>query len=225
MTVLLSTEKNYSSRKGIGIGLFLRLCFLVKGVPFTKRRLVRLKRIDKLCCSQEPLSLAAKRRYSVSENPTRSYGCSQSSRGGFVRTDQEDPFEIGGVARGEWPGDATSQDIPPPLARSKRSRVVMGARSVGRERRSSLLLGEGETSLFEETHPEKEVSSGKRFFNWMRKFSGKKEKKVGVARTSSNRSSVSSPRCESCQGEQESLSAYVERDGLKVISCSTFADK
>ena len=129
-----------------------------------------------------------------------------------MRTDQEDPFEIEGMSRGGWPGNATSQDGPPapPLARSKRSRVVMGARSVvGRERRSSLLLGEGETSSVEETRPEKEVSSGKRFFNWMRKLSGKKEKKVGVARTSSNRSSVSSPRCESCQEEQESLSAYV----------------
>ena len=141
-----------------------------------------------------------------------------------MRTDQEYPFGIGGVARGGWPGKATSQDVPPPLARSKRSRVVMGARSVGRERRSSL-LGEGETSLFEEARPEKEVSSGKRFFNWMRKLSGKKEKKVGVARTSSNRGSVSSPRCESCQEEQESLSQHSERDDLKVISCTTFVDK
>ena len=73
--------------------------------------------------------------------------------------------------------------------------------------------------------PEKEVSSGKRFFNWMRKLSGKKEKKVGVARTSSNRGSVSSPRCQSCQEEQESLSQYIERDNFKVISCTTFADK
>ena len=137
--------------------------------------------------------------------------------------DQEDPL-IRGVARGGWPGK-TSQDGPPPLVRSKRSRVVMGARSVGRERRSSLLLGEGETSLFEEARPEKEVSSGKRFFNWMRKLSGKKEKKVGVARTSSDRSSVSSPRCESCQEEQESLSQHSERDDLKVISCTTFVDK
>ena len=122
---------------------------------------------------------------------------------------------MGGVARGGWPGKATSQDGPPPLVRSKRSRVVMGARSVGRERRSSLLLGEGETSSFEETRPEKEVSSGKRFFNWMRKLSGKKEKKVAVARTSSIRSSVSSPRCESCQEEQESLSQCIERVGVK----------
>ena len=142
-----------------------------------------------------------------------------------MRTDEEDPFDIGGVARGGWPGKATSLDVPPPLACSKRSRVVMGARSVGRERRSSLLLGEGETSLFEEARPEKEVSSGKRFFNWMRKLSGKKEKKVGVARTSSDRSSVSSPRCESCQEEQESLSQHSERDDLKVISCTTFVDK
>ena len=142
-----------------------------------------------------------------------------------MRTDEEDPFDIGGVARGGWPGKATSQDGPPLLVRSKRSRVVMGARSVGRERRSSLLLGEGETSLFEEARPEKEVSSGKRFFNWMRKLSGKKEKKVGVARTSSDRSSVSSPRCESCQEEQESLSQHSERDDLKVISCTTFVDK
>ena len=141
-----------------------------------------------------------------------------------MRTDEEDPFDIGGVARGGWPGKATSQDVPPPLARSKRSRVVMGARSVGRERRSSL-LGEGETSSLEETRPEKEVTSGKRFFNWMRKLSGKKEKKVGVARTSSDRSSVSSPRCESCQEEQESLSQHSERDDLKVISCTTFVDK
>ena len=142
-----------------------------------------------------------------------------------MRTDQEYPFGIGGVARGGWPGKATSLDVPPPLACSKRSRVVMGARSVGRERRSSLLLGEGETSLFEEARPEKEVSSGKRFFNWMRKLSGKKEKKEGVTRTSSNRSSVSSPRCESCQEEQESLSQHSERDDLKVISCTTFVDK
>ena len=142
-----------------------------------------------------------------------------------MRTDQEDPFEIGGVARDGWPGKATSQDVPPPLARSKRSRVVMGARSVGRERRSSLLLGEGETSSVEEARPEKEVSSGKRFFNWMRKLSGKKEKKVGVARTSSNRRSMSSPRCESCQEEQESLSQHIERDDFKVISCTTFADE
>ena len=143
----------------------------------------------------------------------RSNECSKPSRCAFVRTDQEDPFEMGGVARGGWPGKATSQDGPPPLVRSKRSRVVMGARSVGRERRSSLRLGEGETSSVEETRPEKEVSSGKRFFNWMRKLSGKKEKKVGVARTSSNRSSVSSPRCQSCQvgEEQESLSQYIER--------------
>ena len=59
----------------------------------------------------------------------------------------------------------------------------------------------------------------------MRKLSGKKEKKVGVARTLSNRSSVSSPRCESCQEEQESLSQHIERDDFKVISCTTFADK
>ena len=82
---------------------------------------------------------------------------------------------------------------------------------------------EGETSLFEEARPETEVSSGKSSFNWMRKLSGKKEKKVGVARTSSNRSSVSSPRCESCQEEQESLSQYIERDDFKVIICTTFA--
>ena len=135
-----------------------------------------------------------------------------------MRTDQEYPFGIGGVARGGWPGKATSLDVPPPLARSKRSRVVMGARSVGRERRSSLLLGEGETSSLEETRPEKEVTSGKRFFNWMRKLSGKKEKKVGVTRTLSNRSSVSSPRCESCQNvaeEQESLSQYIECADVK----------
>ena len=144
MSVLLSTEEIHSSRKIIGIGLFLRLCFLVKGVPLTKRRFVRLEGLDKFCCSQEPLSLAAKRRYSVSENHMRSYGCSKS-------------------------------------------------------------------------RPEKEVSSGKRFFNWMRKLSGKKEKKV-VTRTSSNRSSVSSPRCESCQEEQESLLQYIERDDFKVIS-------
>ena len=90
----------------------------------------------------------------------------------------------------------------------------MGARSVGRERRSSLLLGEGETSSFEETRPEKEVSSGKGFFNWMRKLSGKKENKVGVATTSSNRGSVSSPRCESCQEVaegQEGLAQCIER--------------
>ena len=155
----------------------------------------------------------------------RSNECSKPSRCAFVRTDQEDPFEMGGVARGGWPGKATSQDGPPPLVRSKRSRVVMGARSVGRERRSSLLLGEGENSSLEETRPEKEVSSGKRFFNWMRKLSGRKEKKVGSARTSSNRSSVSSPRCEPCQEEQESLSAYVERDDFKVIICTTFADE
>ena len=142
-----------------------------------------------------------------------------------MRNDLEDPFEIGGLAGGGWPGKATSQDGPPLLVRSKRSRVVMGARSVGRERRSSLLLGEGENSSLEETRPEKEVSSGKRFFNWMRKLSGKKEKKVGVARTSSDRSSVSSPRCESCQEEQESLSQHSERDDLKVISCTTFVDK
>ena len=130
--------------------------------------------------------------------------------------DQEDPL-IRGVARGGWRGK-TSQDGPPPLVRSKRSRVVMGARSVGRERRSSLLLGEGETSSLEETRPEKEVTSGKRFFNWMRKLSGKKEKKVGVTRTLSNRSSVSSPRCESCQNvaeEQESLSQYIECADVK----------
>ena len=84
---------------------------------------------------------------------------------------------------------------------------------------------EGETSLFEEARPETEVSSGKSSFNWMRKLSGKKEKKVGVARTSSNRSSVSSPRCESCQEVQESLSQYIERDDFKVISYPTFADK
>ena len=84
---------------------------------------------------------------------------------------------------------------------------------------------EGETSLFEAARPEKEVSSGKRSFNWMRKLSGKKEKKVGVARTSSNRSSVSSPRCESSQEVQESFSQYIERDGFKVISYPTFADK
>ena len=134
-----------------------------------------------------------------------------------MRTDEEDPFDSGGVARGGWPGKATSLDVPPPLARSKRSRVVMGARSVGRERRSSL-LGEGETSSLEETRPEKEVTSGKRFFNWMRKLSGKKEKKVGVTRTLSNRSSVSSPRCESCQNvaeEQESLSQYIECADVK----------
>ena len=91
----------------------------------------------------------------------------------------------------------------------------MGARSVGRERRSSLLLGEGETSSVEETRPEKEVSSGKRFFNWMRKLSGKKEKKVEVSRTSSIRSSLLSPSCESCQEEQESLSQCIERVGVK----------
>ena len=154
----------------------------------------------------------------------RSNECSKPSRCAFVRTDQEDPFEMGGVARGGWPGKATSQDGPPPLVRSKRSRVVMGARSVGRERRSSLRLGEVETSSVEETRPEKEVSSGKRFFNWMRKLSGKKEKKV-VTRTSSNRSSVSSPRCESCQEEQKSLLQYIERDDFKVNLCPTFANK
>ena len=79
--------------------------------------------------------------------------------------------------------------------------------------------------MFEAARPEKEVSSGKRFFNWMRKVSGKKEKKVGFTRTPSNRSSVSSPRCESCQEEQESLSQYIERDDFKVISYPTFADK
>ena len=37
--------------------------------------------------------------------------------------------------------------IGPPLVRSRRSRVVMGARSVGRERRSSLLMDEKRSEL------------------------------------------------------------------------------
>ena len=66
----------------------------------------------------------------------------------------------------------------PHLVRSKRSRVVMGARSVGRDRRCSLLLERGKSAqgqkpfICPKTPPEKEAStsSRKRFFNWMRRL-------------------------------------------------------
>ena len=110
----------------------------------------------------------------------------------------------------------------PHLVRSKRSRVVMGARSVGRDRRSSLLLERGKSVqgqkpfICPKTPPEKEAStsSRKRFFNWMRRLSGKKEKQVDkeVAGGSPGKGGVASEVCDKCQEvseEQRSLSSQL----------------
>ena len=102
----------------------------------------------------------------------------------------------------------------PHLVRSKRSRVVMGARSVGRDRRSSLMLDERGKSvqgqkpfICPKTPPEKEpsISSRRRFFNWMRKLSGRKEKQVDkeVAGGSPGKGGVASEVCDTCQEVSE----------------------
>ena len=101
----------------------------------------------------------------------------------------------------------------PRLVRSKRSRVVMGARSVGRDRRSSLLLERGKSApgqkpfICPKTPPEKEpsISSRRRFFNWMRRLSGKKEKQVDkeVAGGSPGKGGVASEVCNTCQEVSE----------------------
>ena len=129
--------------------------------------------------------------------------CSESSE------DSRSLFTLDG--RGEClknPGNG------PHLFRSKRSRVVMGARSVGRDRRSSLLLDERGKSvqaqkpfICPKTPPEKEpsISSRRRFFNWMRKLSGKKEKQVDkeVVGGSPGKGGVASEVCDTCQEVSE----------------------
>ena len=121
----------------------------------------------------------------------------------------------------------------PHLVRSKRSRVVMGARSVGRDRRSSLLLERGKSVqgqkpfICPKTPPEKEpsISSRRRFFNWMRRLSGKKEKQVDkeVAGGSPGKGGVASEVCDTCQEvseEQRSLSSQLSGSyETKVPSC------
>ena len=110
----------------------------------------------------------------------------------------------------------------PHLVRSKRSRVVMGARSVGRDRRSSLLLERGKSAqgqkpfICPKTPPEKEpsISSRRRFFNWMRRLSGKKEKQMDkeVVGGSPGKGGVASEVCDTCQEvseEQRSLSSQL----------------
>ena len=99
--------------------------------------------------------------------------------------------------------------IGPPLVRSRRSRVVMGARSVGRERRSSLLMDEKrssqeqETFVFPEIRPEKELSNRKKFIRWMRRLSGKKEKNVEEELvTASVKDKVVTGTCETCEAQE-----------------------
>ena len=99
--------------------------------------------------------------------------------------------------------------IGPPLVRSRRSRVVMGARSVGRERRSSLLMDEmrssreQETFVFPEIRPEKELSNRKKFIRWMRRLSGKKEKNVEEELvTASVKDKVVTGTCETCEAQE-----------------------
>ena len=120
----------------------------------------------------------------------------------------------------------------PHLVRSKRSRVVMDARSVGRDRRSSLLLERGKSVqgqkpfICPKTPPEKDpsTSSRKRFFNWMRRLSGKKEKQVDkeVAGGSPGKGGVASEVCDKCQEvseEQRSLSSQLSGSyETKVVS-------
>lgn len=132
---------------------------------------------------------------------------------------------------GEYPKNPGSG---PPLLRSKRSRVVMGARSVGRERRSSLvLLDRGKSNQRQEafttcseTVPEKEPSNRKKFFNfgWMKRWSGKKEKKVEkeavVAGASVGKGSVVAELCDTCQGvseDQRSSSQLFGSYEMKVV--------
>ena len=100
--------------------------------------------------------------------------------------------------------------IGPPLVRSRRSRVVMGARSVGRERRSSLLMDEKrssreqETFVFPEIRPEKELSNRKKFIRWMRRLSGKKEKNVEeeLVGASVVKDKVVTGTCETCEAQE-----------------------
>ena len=126
-------------------------------------------------------------------------GCSES---GMFSTD----------GWGAWPKNPGNG---PHMVRSRRSRVVMGARSVGRERRSPFVpLEKGrpaqgqEPFICSETAPQKEPSNRKRFFNWVRRLSGKKDKKVDKdveAGASPDKGNVVAKGCESCaevSGEQ-----------------------
>merc|ERR1719234_802239 len=98
----------------------------------------------------------------------------------------------------------------------------MGASGVGRDQRSSLLLERGKSAegrepfICPKTSPEKErsTSSRKKFFNWMRRLSGKKEKQVDkqVAGGSPGKGSEASEVCDTCQEvseEQKSLSSQL----------------
>ena len=116
------------------------------------------------------------------------------------------------------------------LVRSKRSRVVMGARSVGRERRTSLLLERGRSDQGQEpfvcskSPPEKEPSNRKKFFSWMRRLSGKRENKVekeAVAGVSPGRGSVVAEVCNTCREvleERRSSSQLFGSCEMKVMS-------
>ena len=87
--------------------------------------------------------------------------------------------------------------------------MVMGARSVGRERRSSLLMDEKrssqeqETFVFPEIRPEKELSNRKKFIRWMRRLSGKKEKNVEeeLVGASVVKDKVVTGTCEMCEAQ------------------------
>ena len=115
------------------------------------------------------------------------------------------------------------------LVRSKRSRVVMGAQAVGRERRSSLVLPERgrstqESFICSESVPEKEPSNRKKFFSWMRRLSGKRENKVekeAVAGVSPGRGSVVAEVCNTCREvleERRSSSQLFGSCEMKVMS-------
>ena len=120
----------------------------------------------------------------------------------------------------------------PQLVRSKRSRVVMGARSVGRDRRSSLLLERGRVATqWQEPFtcpktppPEKEPSNRKKFFNWMRRLSGKKEKKVDkeeVAGVSPGKRSVVGEVCDTCQEVSEEQRSSSQLSGSYEMKVKT----
>ena len=116
------------------------------------------------------------------------------------------------------------------LVRSKRSGVVMGARSVGRERRTSLLLERGRSDQGQEpfvcskSPSEKEPSNRKKFFSWMRRLSGKKENKLdkeAVAGGSPGKGSLVAEVCETCQEvleEQMSSAQLSDSCEMKVLS-------
>ena len=152
--------------------------------------------------TQESLITATRRRGSVSERFREGIGNSSDRMEGGghekllyskslnMRGAEGALSESGEDSRSLLSSDGWGECVTNPgnenhLVRSKRSRVVMGARSVGRERRTSLLLERGRSAQGQEpfvctkSPPEKEPRHRKKFFSWMRRLVWKEGEQIG----------------------------------------------